>query len=49
MGRLKSAKWIQEEVIPDSKNGEFRREDSGFRDTIEEGGKYPPETFTGVS
>lgn len=44
MGRLKSGKWIQEGVIPESKDGEFKREEAGFRNTIEEGGKYPPET-----
>lgn len=44
MGRLKSGQWIIEDVIPKSQDGEFKRADSGFRDTIEEGGKYPPET-----
>lgn len=44
MGRLNSGKWIQEDVIPESKDGEFKREEAGFRNTIEEGGKYPPET-----
>jgi putative glutathione S-transferase len=44
MGRLKSGKWIQEGVIPDSHNGEFYREEAKFRNTIKEGGKYPPET-----
>jgi len=44
MGRLKSGEWIQEGVIPESPDGEFQREDAGFRHTIEEGGRFPPET-----
>lgn len=44
MGKLKSGKWIIEDIIPKSKNGEFVRNEALFRDTIIEGGKYPPET-----
>lgn len=44
MGRLKSGEWIQESIIPDSSDGEYKRENSGFRNNIEEGGKFPPET-----
>jgi putative glutathione S-transferase len=29
--------------MPASKDGQFRRKDSSFRDTISEGGKYAPE------
>lgn len=44
MGRLKSGKWMIEGMIPNYENGEFKREDAIFRNIIEEGGKYPPET-----
>jgi putative glutathione S-transferase len=43
MGRLKNGEWIVESIIPKSKNGEFIRNDSTFREQISEGGKYPPE------
>lgn len=44
MGKLKEGLWVKEDLIPKEKNGEFNRTDSTFRDTIFEGGKYPPET-----
>lgn len=44
MGRLKSRAWIQEDKMKGSQSGEFYREEVKFRGTIEEGGKYPPET-----
>ncbi len=44
MGKLKNGHWEASDLIPKSKDGIFKREEQKFRDTIEEGGKYPPET-----
>jgi glutathionyl-hydroquinone reductase len=43
VGRLDNGKWIVEDVIPPSKDGEFRRQEQKFRSSIEAGGVYPPE------
>lgn len=42
MGRLERGKWILEDVIPPSEDGEFVRQNQAFRDRIEASGPYPP-------
>lgn len=44
MGKLKHGHWEISDLITRSKSGGFEREEQKFRDTISEGGKYPPET-----
>jgi len=43
MGRLDNGKWIVEEVISHTKDGEFKRQEQSFREIIEADGKHPPE------
>lgn len=43
MGRLDNGKWIVEDVISKTDDGEFKRQEQSFRHQIEPGGKYPPE------
>ena len=43
MGLLKNGIWHDEWYETDSSGGEFIREDAGFRDQIEPGGRFAPE------
>lgn len=44
MGRLVEGIWHDEWYDTDSTGGEFVREDAGFRSTIEQGGRFAPES-----
>lgn len=43
MGHLEKGKWIKDGVIPDSKDGSFKRQEQKFREEISPGGFHPPE------
>lgn len=44
MGRLVEGSWHDEWYDTDSTGGKFVREDAGFREQIEPGGRFPPES-----
>ena len=44
MGRLVEGRWVDQWYDTKSTGGAFKREDAGFRDRIEAGGRFAPDS-----